>query len=542
MKLENSPAPSVNGASHTPTKTLPQGTTARVKTTPANWQIVLIPIDQIARNPYQPRLQFDEEEMSELTASIKERGVQQPILIRTTPKSQANDSNGEASGKTSIPAYQLVAGERRLRACKAAGRRSIPAIVRDDLSDVQSAELALLENVQRSNLNVIEEARAYRRLMLDFRMKEERIAKKVGKSVATVKDTLRLLALPSEVQTLLIARKLTASHGQQLLRLSPFESVCREVARRAATEGIPATALAQEPLPGARQLRDSKLIVELDFRTRFDWKSECGSCPHKAYVVSGYHSYCLKPDEYQRKQNEAIKRSKQEAARVLDEAKKSEDGEVNTESLPPNSYRDLTHADLPAGCCETCPCRSVTTDPRDPTKKRAICLDPSRFSGLVQTERKAHEETRQRKFTEFWREAIHRLNDEQQEPLVSWAALALWPLAKGAHLRYGELQSWNELGAQVSRELSLDLPWQEWQDDEAPIDQLLTQLKGVETDDLLRFFGALLLAQEALQAIRFDGETPILFHVLGHQNATQGEFSESDSDDESPKSESDDDE
>ena len=540
MKLENSPASSVNGASHTPTKTPPQGTTARVKTTPANWQIVLIPVDQIARNPYQPRLQFDEEEMSELTASIKERGVQQPILIRTTPKSQANDSNGKASGKTSTSAYQLVAGERRLRACKAAGRRSVPAIVRDDLSDVQSAELALLENVQRSNLNVIEEARAYRRLMLDFRMKEERIAKKVGKSVATVKDTLRLLALPGEVQTLLIARKLTASHGQQLLRLSPFESVCREVARRAATEGIPATALAQEPLPGARQLRDSKLIVELDFRTRFDWKSECGSCPHKAYVVSGYHSYCLKPDEYQRKQNEAIERSKQEAARVLDEAKKSEDGEVNTESLPPNSYRDLTHADLPAGCCETCPCRSVTTDPRDPTKKRAICLDPSRFSELVQTERKAHEETRQRKFTEFWREAIRRLNDEQQEPLVSWATLALWPLAKGAHLRYGELQSWNELGAQVSRELSIDLPWQDWQDDEISTDQLLTKLKGVETDDLMRFFGALLLAQEALQAIRFGGETPILSHVLGHQNATQGEFSESDSDDESPESDSDD--
>ena len=539
MKLENLPSPSVNGIVHpTPTHAPSQGTTERVKAIPANWQVVMIPVDQIARNPYQPRLQFDEAEMSELTASIKERGVQQPILVRTAPKAKAN---GQAADRTPAPHYQLVAGERRLRACKAAKRRSIPAIVRDDLSDVQSAELALLENVQRSNLNVIEEARAYRRLMLDFRMKEERIAKKVGKSVATVKDTLRLLALPAEVQTLLIARKLTASHGQQLLRLSPFESVCREVARRAATEGIPATLLAQEPLPGARQLRDSKLIVELDFRTRFDWKSECGSCPHKAYVVSGYHSYCLKPDEYERKQNEAIERSKQEAARVLDEAKKSDTGEVDTESLPPNSYRDLTHADLPAGCSETCPCRSVTADPRDPTKKRPICLDPNRFSELVQAERKAHEETRQRKFTEFWHEAIRRLNDENQEPIVSWATLALWPLAKGAHLRYGELQSWNELGAQVSRELSLDLPWQEWQDDETSTTQLLTELKSVKTDDLLRFFGALLLAQEALQAIRYGGETPLLSTVLGHQSATQGELSDSE-EVESPDSASDDEE
>ena len=189
MKLENSPSPSANGNSHAP----PQGKNTRVQATRANWQIVMIPVDQIARNPYQPRLQFDEEEMAELTASVKERGVQQPILVRTAPKAKAN---GQAGDKTSAPRYQLVAGERRLRACKAAKRRSIPAIVRNDLSDVQSAELALLENVQRSNLNVIEEARAFRRLMLDFRMKEERIAKKVGKSVATVKDTLRLLALP----------------------------------------------------------------------------------------------------------------------------------------------------------------------------------------------------------------------------------------------------------------------------------------------------------------------------------------------------------
>ena len=518
MKLENSPSPSVNGNSPAAQNGAPPPSkNDKTKAAPADWQIAMIPVGQIGPNPYQPRLQFDEEEMAELIASVRERGVQQPILVRTSPKSDTDDKS-----------YQLVAGERRLRACKAAKRRFIPAIVRDDLSDVQSAELALLENVQRSNLNVIEEARAFRRLMLDFRMKEERIAKKVGKSVATVKDTLRLLALPGEVQTLLIARKLTASHGQQLLRLAPFESVCREVARRAATEGIPATALSQEPLPGARNLRDSKLIVELDFRTRFDWKSECGSCPHKAYVVSGYHSYCLKPDEWQRKQNEAIERAKQEAARILDEAKKSEDGEVDTESLPPGSYRDLTHAELPAGCCEACPCRGETADPRDPTQKKPICLAPDRFAELVRAERAAHEEARQRKFTEFWREALQRLNDAEQETSVSWTTLALWPLAKGTHLRYGELQSWNELGQQVATELSLDLPWQLWQDEETSTDQLLTELKRVETNDLLRFFGALLLAQEALQAIRYGGETPLLSAVLGHQTATQGEFSDSD--------------
>ena len=524
MQLENSPSPRVNGINPpAPNGVSPPAKAVRPKAAPANWQIVMLPVEQIGPNPYQPRLQFDEEEMAELITSVRERGVQQPILVRTAPKTEVGDKS-----KAPAPRYQLVAGERRLRASKAAKRRTIPAILRDDLSDLQAAELALLENVQRSNLNVIEEARAFRRLMLDFRMKEERIAKKVGKSVATVKDTLRLLALPSEVQTLLIARKLTASHGQQLLRLAPFESVCREVARRAATENIAATTLSQELLPGARQLRDSKLIVELDFRTRFDWKSECGSCPHKAYVVSGYHSFCLKPDEWQRKQNEAIERAKQEAARVLDEAKNSDSGEVDTESLPPGSYRDLTHAEPPAGCSEQCPCRGGTADPRDPTQKRPICLAPERFAELVRAERQAHEEARQRKFTEFWREALRRLNDAEQESTVSWATLALWPLAKGAHLRYGELQSWSELAGQVASELSLDLPWQAWQDDELSAPQLLTELKRLKTDDLLRFFGALLLAQEALQAIRYGGETPLLSAVLGHQTATQGELSESD--------------
>ena len=532
MKLENPPSPGVNVTS----PATQNGAPPPIKATPTNWQIVMLPVGQIGPNPYQPRLQFDDEEMAELIASVRERGVQQPILVRSALKASVTSENGDANNK--VPRYQLVAGERRLRACKAAKRRCIPAIVRDDLSDMQSAELALLENVQRSNLNVIEEARAFRRLMLDFRMKEERIAKKVGKSVATVKDTLRLLALPAEVQTLLIARKLTASHGQQLLRLAPFESVCREVARRAATEGIAATALSQEPLPGARQLRDSKLIVELDFRTRFDWKTECGSCPHKAYVNSGYHSYCLKPDEWQRKQTEAIERQKQEAARVLDEAKQSDTGEVDTESLPPGSYRDLTFAETPAGCSETCPCRSETSDPRDPTKKRLVCLDPDRYAELVRAERQAHEEARGRKFTELWREALQRLSDPEQETNVSWAALALWPMVKGVHLRYGELQSWNELGEQVARELSLDLPWQLWQDDETSTSQLLTELKQIETSDLLRFFGALLLAQEASNAIRYSGETPLLSAVLGHQTATQGEFS--DSQEEEPSKEPDD--
>ena len=169
---------------------------------------------------------------------------------------------------------------------------------------------------------------------------------------------------------------------------------------------------------------------------------------HKPYVVSGYHSYCLKPVEWQRKQTEAIERQKQEAARVLDEAKKGESGEVDTESLPPGSYRDLSHAQLPAGCCEACPCRGDTTDPRDPTQKKPDLSGTGTLCNeLVRAERQAHEEAR--------RAQVHRVlarstaslkrrgSGENIHFLGDIGPLA--PRQRRAHLRYGELQSWNEL-------------------------------------------------------------------------------------------------
>jgi ParB family chromosome partitioning protein len=269
------------------------------KQTSHQWLIVTIAVERIEPSPYQPRLSFDAAEMADLVASVRAKGVQQPIIVRTckagqealqngathTPNGKANGkADGKVNGATkpSLVRYELIAGERRLRACKEAGRQHIPAIVRDDLTDVECAELALLENVQRSNLSVIEEARGYKRLMLQFRMKEERIAKKVGKSVGTIRDLLKLLQLPETVQKLLAEKKLTASHGQELLALAPYERVCVLVAEKAARDRLTALSLQSTPLPNAAELKRLGLIAELDWRTKFDWKSECGKCPHKA--------------------------------------------------------------------------------------------------------------------------------------------------------------------------------------------------------------------------------------------------------------------
>lgn len=486
------------------------------------WQVVLLPISSIGPNPFQPRLLFGEAEMLELVASVRAHGVLQPVTVRTAPVDE--ESSGKTSKKT-LPCYQLIAGERRLRACRAACRKTIPAIIRDDLSDAQAAELALVENVQRSNLNVMEEAGAYKRLMLDFRMKEERIAKKVGKSVQTVRDLIRLLTLPQEVQMLLSAKKLSPSHGQQLLRLAPFERVCTPVAHTAVKDQLTVAALGQNLLPNARSLSDQKLIVPLDIRTKFDWKSECGNCSRKAYVANGYGSYCLLPAEWQRKQDEAIERQKQEASRVLDEAKRGSDGQVDVKVLPLGSFRDLSYGQPPAGCSPCCACRSESPDPRDPTKKRPICLDPDRFKQLAQAERQAHEDARRRKFLEHWKDAKNKLNAEAEIGNThSCASLALLPLITGQHLRYGAMDIWRTLSRQVAGELALELPLVELLNPETPLTQSLAALQKVDINDLLRFVACLLLAQEARDAVHFGGETPLLSFVLGFPMVPQDEL------------------
>ncbi len=510
----------------------------------ACWQVVLLLVSSIGPNPFQPRLCFDEAEMLELVASVRAHGVLQPVTVRTAPVDE--EANGKAAKKAS-PYYQLIAGERRLRACRASGRKTIPAIVRDDLSDAQAAELALVENVQRSNLNVMEEASAYKRLMLDFRMKEERIAKKVGKSVQTVRDLIRLLMLPQEVQMLLAAKKLSASHGQQLLRLAPFERICTLVANAAVKDQIIATALGQNLLPNTRALGDKKLITQLDFRTKFDWKTVCGNCSHKAYVASGYGSYCLLPVEWQRKQDEAIERQKQEATRVLDEAKRGSDGQVDVTALPPGSFRDLSYGQPPAGCSPSCPCRSESPNPRDPTKKQPICLDPDRFKQLAQAERQAHEDARRRKFLGLWHDAQQKLDGEVETGNAhSCAALAFLPLITGQHLRYGAMETWRTLSKQVAGELSLSMPLEVLQNLETPLPQSLSALQSVDIGDLLRFVACLLLAQEARDAVHFGGETPLLSFVLGFPMASQGELpheefpdGDEDQDQEPPDSEAD---
>ena len=162
-----------------------------------------IPLDRIARNPHQPRNRFDEAETAELAASIELHGVLQPIVVRAT-----------ADG-----GYELIAGERRLRAARMAGLTHIPAVVRES-ADGEQLELALVENLQRQDLNAIEEAAAYRELIDRFALSHEEIARRVGKSRVSISNALRLLDLTVETRDAIADGRISEGHGRALAALT----------------------------------------------------------------------------------------------------------------------------------------------------------------------------------------------------------------------------------------------------------------------------------------------------------------------------------
>ncbi len=181
--------------------------------------IIQIPVNDIRSNPYQPRRSFDQEALDELATSIKNYGVFQPIIV-----------------KKSIKGYDLVAGERRLRASKLAGLDTIPAIVKD-FSDEEMREIALLENLQRENLTSIELAWAYKGIIDSLHIRQEDLAAKIGKSRSHVTNTLGLLRLPDDVQDMVLDNKLSMGHARVLSKMEDEEKV-EELANKVVKDNI----------------------------------------------------------------------------------------------------------------------------------------------------------------------------------------------------------------------------------------------------------------------------------------------------------------
>jgi ParB family chromosome partitioning protein len=189
---------------------------------PAERSVLEVGIDTLEPNPVQPRTHFDPSALEELAASIRESGLVQPILVRAL----AGDR------------YQIIAGERRWRAAKQVGLTAVPVMVRD-VPDDRLLEMALVENIQRQELSPLEEAQAYQKLLESLRLTQDELAKKLGKDRSTVANSVRLLRLPAEIQSLVNERRLDAGHARPLLALDRAD-VQVSLAREAAQKGLSA--------------------------------------------------------------------------------------------------------------------------------------------------------------------------------------------------------------------------------------------------------------------------------------------------------------
>ena len=176
-----------------------------------------IPIKDLSRNKFQPRKNFNKESLEELTNSIREQGVIQPIIVRPN--------------KTNDGKYEIIAGERRWLASQNAGLHEIPVVILD-VDDNKSLEFAIVENVQRQDLNPIEEAKSYQRLINDFNYNQEKLSKFIGKSRSYIANSLRLLGLPEEVLAMLVSGSLSAGHARTLIGLNNASEIGKKIIKR----------------------------------------------------------------------------------------------------------------------------------------------------------------------------------------------------------------------------------------------------------------------------------------------------------------------
>ena len=205
-------------------------------------EIIEVSISELRPNPYQPRKAFDKEALIELSSSIKEHGVFQPIII-----------------KKSIKGYEIIAGERRVRASKLAGLEKVPAIIRN-LNDEQMMEIALLENLQRENLSAIEEAKAYKSMIDNLHLTQEELSRKVGKSRSHITNILGLLRLPNEVQDMVVNKKISMGHARVLSKLESDDKII-EMAHEIVENKLPVRSVEEKSQDKEKKVKVTKTKI-----------------------------------------------------------------------------------------------------------------------------------------------------------------------------------------------------------------------------------------------------------------------------------------
>ncbi|MCB8819199.1 ParB/RepB/Spo0J family partition protein [Microvirga rosea] len=213
-----------------------------------------VPVAFLRPNPRNPRKHFADSELQELSQSIKDRGIIQPIVVRAVPKTP--------------DAYEIVAGERRWRAAQVAGLHDVPVVV-VDIDDKTSLEYAILENVQRADLNPIEEAQGYSRLMAEFSYTQDKLSKVIGKSRSHIANMMRLSDLPEPVKTLLVSRQITAGHGRALLAVKdPVATAKKILDQGLSVRQVEEIAQTDQSTPAKLETKTAKVKPEKDPDTR----------------------------------------------------------------------------------------------------------------------------------------------------------------------------------------------------------------------------------------------------------------------------------
>jgi ParB/RepB/Spo0J family partition protein len=337
--------------------------------------VVLVAIDAITPSPDNPRKTFDEDEIAGLAASIKAHGLMQPLVVRRS-------GNG----------YELIAGERRLRALRLLGRQSAPAIVQPNVGARQALQLALVENVQRVQLNPVEEARAITAMLNVLEMTPTEIAASLGKKIGYVERALAIMRLPDEVLAELDTGKLSPAVAGALAKWSEYPKLAQMMASYAITQKVSAATIEESPMPFGDKLYQQQLIVEVSHKAYRD--EACLLCPFQALVMerrdgSQDRYWCLRPThaaeldvEFEHKKARDRESARMEARQAQLEAdpdlKKAKAPDLGR--LPYSTYETIGYRMMPPSCTGECPCRGVCQGSGDQLVE--ICLDTGRLRAL----------------------------------------------------------------------------------------------------------------------------------------------------------------
>lgn len=374
-----------------------------------------MPLAWIAPSTINPRTHFDAGELAELAASLRAHGMLEPIVVRPV------DATMRLYGPP--PYYTIIAGERRWRAAGVAEMDTVPVRVFVGIDDKKALELAIVENLQRVDLDPIEEAEGYRKLHDVVGLKQGQIAAAVKRSQPAIAKALGLLDLPEDVRTRIGARELTASHGVALARFKAFPKLQSRFAKWAAESGATTKEL-ERGIPFEREAIDAGLIVRVDtYRAGFDTKV-CETCPFDAYrkATQSYGHLCLNVAHYRELQAQGKREEEERTAAAIERAKAiaqpqerppaavGDDGarpaapprgDVATpetrpadlpllQDIPWDKRKDLRGDRVPAGCSDACPCRSRALLSRGgPERIVSICIDPARYDELMAAEKRA---------------------------------------------------------------------------------------------------------------------------------------------------------